>query len=165
MTSHSSFLSPYLGSDPSSSSSSSGVPTELVQASSSVGSSSNPVSPTKPNNLSRNPSQRRPPNLTSRSTMMRRRAALEDLCLGVEGVPMHREMLNDFTSVVKRVFGTKMSMVSIMRDDIEMIGMRGEKVGQRAFCQVKADHAELTTTTILWWTSTLVPKYLIRFAR
>jgi hypothetical protein len=44
---------------------------------------------------------------------------------------MHREMLNDFTSVVKRVFGTKMSMVSIMRDEIEMIGMRGEKVGRR----------------------------------
>lgn len=63
--------------------------------------------------------------------MMRRRAALEDLCLGVEGVPMHREMLNDFTGVVKRVFGTKMSMVSIMRDEIEMIGMRGEKVGRR----------------------------------
>lgn len=60
--------------------------------------------------------------------MMRRRAALEDLCLGVEGVPMHREMLNDFTNVVKRVFGTKMSMVSIMRDEVEMIGMRGENV-------------------------------------
>ena len=110
MTSHSSFLSPYIGTESSSSSN----PTPQTSKPGSA--------PTSPVN------SRRPPNLTSRSTMMRRRAALEDLCLGVEGVPMHRDMLNDFTSVVKRVFGTKLSMVSIMRDEIEMIGMRGDKV-------------------------------------
>jgi hypothetical protein len=156
MTSHSSFLSPYLGSEPASSSSSSspGQSQEQLQVGSSSSSSSpsgpspstsNPTSPTKRTNPSRNPSQRRPPNLTSRSTMMRRRAALEDLCLGVEGVPMHREMLNDFTSVVKRVFGTKMSMVSIMRDEIEMIGMRGEKVGRRGALssRIESDHEGL----------------------
>jgi hypothetical protein len=58
---------------------------------------------------------------------------------------MHREMLNDFTSVVKRVFGTKMSMVSIMRDEIEMIGMRGEKVGRRGALssRIESDHEGL----------------------
>lgn len=109
LTGHSSFLSPYLCSEPSSSTSTSTTHSE---------SPATTISPftSRPN------APLRPRNTSSRSTLMRRRAALEDLCLGVEGVPVHRDMLNDFTGVVKRVFGTRMSMVSIMRDDLEMIG-------------------------------------------
>ena len=109
LTGHSSFLSPYLCSEPSSSTSTS---------------TSQPNSPatTFPSSTPQPNAPLRPSNMSSRSTLMRRRAALEDLCLGVEGVPVHRDMLNDFTGMVKRVFGTRMAMVSIMRDDLEMIG-------------------------------------------
>lgn len=84
--------------------------------------------------------RRRLSSKQSQAIQERRQAALEELCLGTDGVPVHRGMLHQFTGLVKRIFDSKLSMVSLVRDEIEMVGVERYKVSQTndSNCNCKA---------------------------